>query len=88
MDAEKIRNEITRQSVKKYCNNEFELGALTEHGQRITILIELPLQGNNNLEFLTGWMVYPNGRIVNTTPLASGDMKKINRFKVIINERI
>lgn len=79
--SEQMKNEIERQAAEKYCNNEFELGVLSEHGQRITILIELSLFGEKPLTFLTGWMVYPDGKIMNTTPLASGDKKLIKKFK-------
>ena len=72
---------IEKQAVEKYCAGEFQLGGLTEHGQRITILVELQSGTGDILTFLTGWMVFPDGRIVNTTPMASADRKKIEKFK-------
>ena len=72
---------IEKQAVEKYCAGEFQLGGLTEHGQRITILVELQSGTGEILTFLTGWMVFPDGRIVNTTPMASADRKKIEKFK-------
>ena len=80
-DAEQMQAAIEKQAVEKYCAGEFQLGGLTEHGQRITILVELRSETGEVLTFLTGWMVFPDGTIVNTTPMASADRKKIEKFK-------
>ncbi|MDE7071537.1 MAG: hypothetical protein K2O86_06150 [Clostridia bacterium] len=68
-------NELTRQADKKYSNGDFELGLLNEYGQRISIVTELNrLDGKGIVKFLTGWMVYPDGKIQLTTPYG-GEVK-------------
>lgn len=71
IDADLIKYEYERQAVIKYANGEFILGKLVNYGQRITIRIELARKSFFNdtpLQINTGWMVYPNGKIILTTP--------------------
>lgn len=69
MDAEMMHNAYITQAVKKYASGDFSLGMLDEYGQRINIRIYLPAKKtSNDLSFITGWMVYPNGNIILTTP--------------------
>lgn len=70
MDSEYVCKTIEDFALKKYVGGDFKLGKLDKHGQRITIQVELPgrtAQGKT-FSFCTGWMVYPDGKIVLTTP--------------------
>ena len=69
MDSEVLAEEITRQAKEKYSNGNFTLGLLNGYGQRISIETELERKdGKGKVRFLSGWMVYPDGNIRNTTP--------------------
>ena len=70
IDSEFIRKTIEDIALKKYVSGDFVLGKLKDHGQRITIKVELPGRSKTGkpLVFHTGWLVYPNGKIVLTTP--------------------
>lgn len=49
----------------------FVLGELNDYGQRINIEIELPRKDRIGIvKFVSGWMVYPNGRIQLVAPFA------------------
>lgn len=68
-DAEYLKTEIEKQGLEKYISGEYTLGKLNEHGQRISISIELKRKDKSSIvTFLSGWMVYPNGGIQLTTP--------------------
>ena len=68
-DAEWLQNEINRQGLEKYISGNYVLGKLNKNGQRISIRIEIPRKDKTeNVSFVTGWMVYPNGHIQLTTP--------------------
>ena len=50
-------------------SGEYKLGKLNDKGQRISIRVEIPRKNKQEkVSFVTGWMVYPNGRIQMTTP--------------------
>ena len=50
-------------------SGEYKLGKLNDKGQRISIRVEIPRKSKQEeVSFVTGWMVYPNGRIQITTP--------------------
>lgn len=70
IDSESIRKTIEEVALKKYVSGDFVLGKLKDHGQRITVKAELPGRSKTGkpLVFHTGWLVYPNGKIVLTTP--------------------
>ena len=70
IDSEYICKTIEDIALKKYISGNFKLGKLDEHGQRITIRVELPGRTRQGTPFTfhTGWMVYPDGKIVLTTP--------------------
>ena len=71
MDAENMKAAYEKQAAEKYSLGKYKLGKLDKYGQRITIIVELERRvGNqdNPLHFDTGWLVYPNGKILNTTP--------------------
>lgn len=67
--SEKIRKELEKQARSVYSIGDYLLGVLNEYGQRISINISLKRKDKaESVAFLTGWMVYPNGKIVLTTP--------------------
>ena len=69
-DSKYLKSEIEKQALEKYINGDYILGKLNDKGQRLSIKIEIVRKDNGNkVSFLTGWMVYPNGRIQLTTPL-------------------
>ncbi len=69
IDSEKLKNEIEKQAKLLYSVGNYELGKLNDYGQRINIIIKLKRKNKvGNITFRSGWMVYPNGRIVLTTP--------------------
>ena len=68
-DAHWLQTEIERQGLEKYVAGEYQLGRLNDTGQRISIRVTIPRRDNGeNVSFLTGWMIYPNGRVQLTTP--------------------
>lgn len=68
-DAHWLQAEIERQAREKYISGEYHLGKLNDKGQRIGIRITIPRRDTETpVSFVTGWMVYPNGRIQLTTP--------------------
>lgn len=69
MDSQWLQQEFERQAVEKYCSGAYSLGKLDNYGQRISIVIELPRKnGQGNVTFISGWMVYKDGKISLTTP--------------------
>ena len=69
IDSEELKNVIEKQARISYSVGEYDLGKLNEYGQRINVVIELKRKNKEgSITFRSGWMVYPNGRIVLTTP--------------------
>lgn len=69
MDSEYLKQEFERQAKPAYSVGDYELGLLDKYGQRISVTITLKRKDKNeNVFFLSGWMVYPNGSIKLTTP--------------------
>ena len=68
-DARWLQAEMERQAREKYLFGEYTLGELNDNGQRISIRISIPRRDTSEIvSFVTGWMVYPDGRIQLTTP--------------------
>ena len=68
-DARWLQAEIEKQALEKYVAGDYQLGKLNDKGQRISIRVTIPRRDNGeNVSFITGWMVYPDGRIQLTTP--------------------
>ncbi len=68
-DARWLQAEIERQGNEKYILGDYTLGKLDKNGQRISIRVVIPRKnGNSDISFITGWMVYPNGKLRLTTP--------------------
>jgi hypothetical protein len=69
MDSQYLQQEFTKQAKLAYSVGDYELGLLNEYGQRINIVIKLKRKNTNEyVSFVSGWMVYPNGKIILTTP--------------------
>ena len=69
MDSKWLKQEFERQAKEKYESGNFKLGKLDDYGQRISIEIELPRKDRiGTIKFISGWMVYPNGKIQLATP--------------------
>lgn len=69
IDSKWLQEEFCRQAKEKYMNGNFEMGEINNYGQRISIEIILPRRDKEGtVKFISGWMVYPDGEIVNTTP--------------------
>ena len=69
MDSEDLTQEFMQQAKLAYMAGEYILGALDQYGQRIGIVITLPRRnGTGAVSFVSGWMVYPDGKIILTTP--------------------
>lgn len=62
-DSEYLQKEFNKQALKNYLTGNYILKNLDRRGQRIAI----PISINNNT-FYSGWMIYPEGKIKNTTP--------------------
>lgn len=68
-DAKWLQKEIERQGREKYIAGDYTLGVLNHNGQRISIRISIPRKDNGGLvSFVTGWMLYHDGKIKLTTP--------------------
>ena len=68
-DAKWLKAEIERQAQEKYVIGDYTLGVLDRYGQRISIRIELPRKDRSEeVSFLAGWTVCPNGQIRLNTP--------------------
>ena len=62
-DSYFLQHEFQKQAKEHYVKGNYELKGLDFNGQRIAVPISI-----NGKNFYTGWMVYPNGYIKNTTP--------------------
>lgn len=62
-DSEYLKNEFCRQGLDGYLKGDYVLKMLDRRGQRLAIPISL-----NGKRFYSGWMLYPEGKIKNTTP--------------------
>lgn len=68
-DAKWLQHEIERQGLKNYIIGKYILGKLDFNGQRISIRVSIPRKDDGKVvSFLTGWILYPNGKIKLTTP--------------------
>ena len=64
-----MKAEWERQAYEKYLAGDYKLNLLDEWGQRINIRIEIPRKDTGEIvSFMSGWMVYPNGRLQLATP--------------------
>ena len=63
-DIEKIIELYCVQAKENYLRGNYKLKKLDEYGQRLAIPITL----ENGKSFYSGWMLYPEGGLQNTTP--------------------
>lgn len=68
-DSQYLQNEYCKQALKQYLLGNYVLKNLDKRGQRLAIPTTL-----NGTTFYSGWMLYPEGKIKNTTPF--GGWKK------------
>ena len=69
IDSENLTQEFMQQAKLAYMAGDYILGTLDQYGQRISIVITLPRRnGTGAVSFVSGWMVYPDGKIILTTP--------------------
>ena len=69
IDSEMLLKELERQALEEYIRRDFELGKLDMYGQRINIQIELDRKDKEEtVHFISGWMIYPAGKIKLNTP--------------------
>lgn len=62
-DSKYLQEEFCNQALIQYLSGNYILKNLDERGQRLAIPIKL-----RDAKFYSGWMVYPEGKIINTTP--------------------
>lgn len=68
-DSQWLKEEFEKQALEKYVSGEYKLGLLNKYGQRISIRIEIPRKDKKDtVSFISGWMVWPNGKINLSTP--------------------
>ena len=69
IDSQYLQQKFIEQAKLAYSVGEYELGKLDKYGQRINIVIKLKRKNTNEyVSFVSGWMVYPNGKIILNTP--------------------
>ncbi len=68
MDSAKLKNEMEQQAYNSYLSGEYQLNKLDGYGQRIDIVISLNCKNGKQVSFKTGWMTYPDGKLVLITP--------------------
>ena len=68
-DVPWMKKEWERQAFEKYIAGDYKLNLLDDWGQRINIRIEIPRKDTGEIvSFMSGWMVYPNGKLQLATP--------------------
>ena len=69
MDSQYLKQEFIKQAKLAYYVGYYELGLLNDFCQRINIEITLKKKNMNEYAtFVSGWIVYPDGKIVLATP--------------------
>ena len=58
-----LKQEYCKQALQQYLSGNYILKNLDIRGQRLAIPINL-----NGVNIYSGWMLYPEGKIKNTTP--------------------
>ncbi len=67
-DSASLKYEMEKQAYYAYLSGEYKLNKLDSYGQRIDIIVKLTGKNGKVLTFKTGWMTYPDGKILLTTP--------------------
>ena len=74
IDSEDLAQEFIKQAKLAYLSGEYILGRLDAYGQHIDIVIELQRKDSTEIvSFVSGSMVYLDGKIVLTTPYGGGN---------------
>ena len=69
IDSSSLQKEFEKQAQLSYQCGDYVLGKRTGHGQRINVVIRLKRKNSGQeVTFDTGWMVYPNGKLLLITP--------------------
>lgn len=68
VDSTRLKKELERQAYNSYISGDYVLNKLDDFGQRINIEITLKCPNGETIKFISGWLVYPNGKIINATP--------------------
>ena len=69
IDFSSLQKEFEKQARLAYQCGDYALGKRTGHGQRINIVIRLKRKNSEQeVTFDTGWMAYPNGKLLLITP--------------------
>jgi len=63
-----LKHELEKQAYNAYLSGEYVLNNLDSFGQRINIEITLHCPNGKQVNFISGWLVYTNGKIINATP--------------------
>lgn len=72
-DADEVYHTISECAKKEFLEGKYELRDLDEHGQRVSITVEMIGKRDKNgrvYRFISGWMAYPNGKLHNNTPFS------------------
>lgn len=67
-DSVALKSEFEKQAYQAYLSGKYELNTLDPFGQRINIHVILTTNNGKQASFKTGWMTYPDGKILLTTP--------------------
>lgn len=69
-DKELLKNNLMQSATKQYINGEYSIFVYDKFGFRISIPVSVPginIKQGRDYKFITGFMVWPNGKIENTT---------------------
>lgn len=67
-DSAFLKSEMEKQAYIAYSSGQYTLHKLDSFGQQINIQITLNGKNGMQISFKSGWMVYPDGKIVLITP--------------------
>jgi len=76
-DSKYLQTEFCKQAKFQYLLGNYILKTLDKRGQRLAIPITL-----GSVSFYSGWMLYPEGKIKNTTPFGGWINEKIRNSKI------
>ncbi|MBP5245621.1 MAG: hypothetical protein J6036_04115 [Clostridia bacterium] len=68
LDSYNLKENFEKQAQLAYQCGEYELAWRDGYGQRINIAVQLKKQTGESFTIVTGWMTYPDGRLVLATP--------------------
>jgi hypothetical protein len=78
-DADELYSIIAENAKDKYLKGEYDLGELTKNGQQLNIVLLLKGKGAKAAKtypLVTGWMVYPYGKLHNNSPFSGWAKEK------------